>query len=100
MTEEELEKWADAMIEYDPHIANWPQSKVDRYKRCLIACKKTMPDDGDGQIAVQTAIDMEILEKMVEMYRNGEGVKFERLDIRHEQETFERIRREYDIQEE
>ena len=44
--------------------------------------------------------NMEILEKMVETYRNGEGVKFERPDIRHEQETFERIRREYDIQEE
>ena len=99
-TDEELNKWADDLLKDDMY-KDWPEEKKTLFKKIMIESKKAEPDIWDESLAFRTMIDIETIEecKRLILKQNGEGTKFERTNIEHEQNEFERIRGEYNVQE-
>ena len=99
-TDEELNKWVDGLLKDDMY-KDWPEEKKALFKKIMIKSKKAEPDIWDESLAFRTMIDIETIEecKRLVLKQNGEGTKFERTNIEHEQNEFERIRGEYNVQE-
>ena len=95
-TDEELNKWVDGLLKDDMY-KDWPEEKKALFKKIMIKSKKAEPDIWDESLAFRTMIDIETIEecKRLVLKQNGEGTKFERTNIEHEQNEFERIRGEY-----
>lgn len=100
MSDEGLNKWADGLLKDDIY-KDWPEEKKALFKKVMIESKKAEPDIWDETLAFRTMIDIETIEecKRLVLKQNGEGTKFERTNIEHEQNEFERIRGEYNVQE-
>lgn len=97
-TDEELNKWADNQLK-DDIFRDWSDKKKALFKKLMIEGKKAEPDIWDSTLMFRTMCDIETIEKCKELITHGEGVKFERTNIEHEQNEFERIRGEYNVQE-
>lgn len=99
-SDEGLNKWADGLLKDDMY-KDWPEEKKALFKKIMIESKKAEPDIWDETLAFRTMIDIETIEecKRLILKQNGEGTKFERTNIEHEQNEFERIRGEYNVQE-
>lgn len=99
-SDEGLNKWADGLLKDDMY-KDWPEEKKALFKKIMIESKKAEPDIWDESLAFRTMIDIETIEecKRLVLKQNGEGTKFERTNIEHEQNEFERIRGEYNVQE-
>lgn len=99
-TDEELNKWADGLLKDDMY-KDWPEEKKALFKKVIIESKKAEPDIWDEALAFRTMCDIETIEecKRLVLKQNGEGTNFERTNIEHEQNEFERIRGEYNVQE-
>lgn len=99
-SDEGLNKWADGLLKDDMY-KDWPEEKKALFKKIMIKSKKAEPDIWDETLAFRTMIDIETIEecKRLILKQNGEGTKFERTNIEHEQNEFERIRGEYNVQE-
>ena len=99
-SDEGLNKWADNWLKDDMY-KDWPEEKKALFKKIMIESKKAEPDIWDESLAFRTMIDIETIEecKRLILKQNGEGTKFERTNIEHEQNEFERIRGEYNVQE-
>lgn len=95
-SDEGLNKWADGLLKDDMY-KDWPEEKKALFKKIMIESKKAEPDIWDESLAFRTMIDIETIEecKRLVLKQNGEGTKFERTNIEHEQNEFERIRGEY-----
>lgn len=95
-SDEGLNKWADGLLKDDMY-KDWPEEKKALFKKIMIESKKAEPDIWDESLAFRTMIDIETIEecKRLVLKQNGEGTKFERTNIKHEQNEFERIRGEY-----
>ena len=100
MTDEELNKWAENWLKDDIY-KDWSEEKKAIFKKIMIESKKAEPDICDETLAFRTMIDIETIEKCKEIIlkQNGEGTKFERTNVEHEENEFERIRGEYNVQE-
>lgn len=100
MSDEGLNKWADGLLKDDMY-KDWSEEKKALFKKVMIESKKAEPDIWDETLAFRTMIDIETIEecKRLVLKQNGEGTKFERTNIEHEQNEFERIRGEYNVQE-
>lgn len=99
-SDEGLNKWADGLLKDDIY-KDWPEEKKALFKKVMIESKKAEPDIWDEVLAFRTMCDIETIEecKRLVLKQNGEGTKFERTNIEHEQNEFERIRGEYNVQE-
>lgn len=99
-SDEGLNKWADGLLKDDMY-KDWPEEKKALFKKVMIESKKAEPDIWDEVLAFRTMCDIETIEecKRLVLKQNGEGTKFERTNIEHEQNEFERIRGEYNVQE-
>lgn len=99
-SDEGLNKWADGLLKDDMY-KDWSEEKKALFKKIMIESKKAEPDIWDETLAFRTMIDIETIEecKRLILKQNGEGTKFERTNIEHEQNEFERIRGEYNVQE-
>ena len=97
-TDEEYEKWADNQLK-DDIFRDWSDKKKSLFKKLMIEGKKAEPEIWDSTLMFRTICDIETIEKCKELITQGEGVKFERTNVEHEQNEFERIRGEYNVQE-
>lgn len=95
-SDEGLNKWADGLLKDDMY-KDWPEEKKALFKKVMIESKKAEPDIWDEALAFRTMVDIETIEecKRLILKQNGEGTKFERTNIEHKQNEFERIRGEY-----
>lgn len=100
MSDEGLNKWADGLLKDDIY-KDWPEEKKALFKKVMIESKKAEPDIWDEALAFRTMCDIETIEecKRLVLKQNGKGTKFERTNIEHDQNEFERIRGEYNVQE-
>ena len=99
-TDEEYEKWADNQLK-DDIFRDWPDKKKALFKKLMIEGKKAEPEIWDSTLMFRTICDIETIERCKELIlkQNGEGTKFERTNVEHKQNEFERIRGEYNVQE-
>ena len=97
-TDEEYEKWADNQLK-DDIFRDWSDKKKALFKKLMIEGKKAEPEIWDSTLMFRTVCDIETIEKCKELITHGEGVKFERTNVEYEENKFERIRGEYNVQE-
>lgn len=97
-TDEEYEKWADNQLK-DDIFRDWPDKKKALFKKLMIEGKKAEPEIWDSTLMFRTICDIETIEMCKELITHGEGVKFERPNVEYEENEFERIRGEYNVQE-
>ena len=97
-TDEEYEKWADNQLK-DDFFHDWSDKKKALFKKLMIEGKKAEPEIWDSTLMFRTVCDIETIEKCKELIAHGETVKFERTDVEYEENEFERIRGEYNVQE-
>lgn len=97
-TDEEYEKWADNQLK-DDYFHDWSDKKKALFKKLMIEGKKAEPEIWDSTLMFRTVCDIETIEKCKELITQGEGVKFERTNVEYEENEFERIRGEYNVQE-
>lgn len=97
-TDEEYEKWADNQLK-DDIFRDWPDKKKALFKKLMIEGKKAEPEIWDSTLMFRTICDIETIEMCKELIAHGEGVKFERTNVEYEENEFERIRGEYNVQE-
>lgn len=97
-TDEELNKWADNQLK-DDIFRDWSDKKKALFKKLMIEGKKAEPEIWDSTLMFRTMCDIETIEKCKELITHGEDVKFEKTNVEHEQNEFERIRGEYNVQE-
>ena len=97
-TDEEYEKWADNQLK-DDFFHDWSDKKKALFKKLMIEGKKAEPEIWDSTLMFRTVCDIETIEKCKELITHGEGVKFERTNVEYEENEFERIRGEYNVQE-
>ena len=97
-TDEEYEKWADNQLK-DDIFRDWPDKKKALFKKLMIEGKKAEPEIWDSTLMFRTICDIETIEMCKELIAHGEGVKFERTNVEYEKNEFERIRGEYNVQE-
>ena len=97
-TDEEYDKWADNQLK-DDIFRDWSDKKKALFKKLMIEGKKAEPEIWDSTLMFRTICDIETIEKCKELIAQGEGIKFERTNIEYEEDEFERIRGEYNVQE-
>lgn len=97
-TDEEFEKWADNQVK-DDFFHDWSDEKKALFKKLIIKGKKAEPEIWDSTLIFRTVCDIETIEKCKEILAHGETVKFERTNVEHEENEFDRIRGEYNVQE-
>lgn len=97
-TDEEYEKWANNQLK-DDIFRDWSGKKKALFKKLMIEGKKAEPEIWDSTLMFRTMCDIETIEKCKELITHGEGVKFERTNVEYEENEFERIRGEYNVQE-
>lgn len=97
-TDEEYEKWADNQLK-DDIFRDWSDKKKALFKKLMIEGKKAEPEIWDSTLMFRTICDIETIEMCKELIAHGEGVKFERTNVEYEENEFERIRGEYNVQE-
>ena len=97
-TDEDYEKWVNNQLK-DDIFHDWTEEKKVLFKKLMIEGKKAEPDIWDSTLTFRTICDIETIEKCKELIAHGEGVKFERTNVEYEENEFERIRGEYNVQE-